>query len=382
MKILLITFEFPPQGGGIGTYAYQIALNLNKLGLNVHVFAHSNYVSDSDINKFDQTQSFKILRYKRAKNYFYRAFLRVKQSLNQILNEKYDLLFLAHSPPAIIGIISKYILGIPYVIMGHGSEFLLDNILRKYYIRQAYNRSHVFFVNSNYTRELAKNYGISKKHIEVIHLGGDVDFYNPDKYDAQILKNKMDLNDKFIVLTVGSITERKDHKTVILAIQQLKEKYHNIHYVIVGSGPLLASLQKYVQDLKLNEYISFAGKVDQNDLPLYYSMCDVFVLNSTIGQNGDVEGFGIVLVEAGLMNKPVIGTKNSGIEEVIHEGENGILVEMNNPSQTASAIELFVNDPQFANRIGNNGRQLALEIFTFDATAKKTLQVILDSLNS
>jgi len=107
-------------------------------------------------------------------------------------------------------------------------------------------------------------------------------------------------------------------------------------------------------------------------LPEYYALCDFFILNSTKAPNGDVEGFGIVLVESGLMGKPVIGTKGCGIVEIIEHNKTGLLIEKDSIKDTTSAIRVLLKDVKLRKSFGQNFYLKAIKTLTWKAVAHNT----------
>ena len=118
----------------------------------------------------------------------------------------------------------------------------------------------------------------------------------------------------------------------------------------------------------------FAGSVPDQELAAYYAACDVFIMpNRQIG--GDIEGFGMVYLEAGAAGKPVIGGKNGGTDDAIVDGVTGLRVDGNSRSEIADAVIDLLSTPDKAKAMGMRGRQRVANEFTWDAVVERTRRV-------
>ena len=122
--------------------------------------------------------------------------------------------------------------------------------------------------------------------------------------------------------------------------------------------------------------------MSREELPKYYRDADIFILGSSDLNPTQVEGFGIVLVEANLMKKPVIGSRGTGMEEIIIPGYNGLLVDMKNASEVATAIESLLIDKQKALLLGENGYKHVIENFTWSKFGHQLNSIVLQYFKS
>ena len=376
MNLLFITFEFPPQPGGIGTYTYEIAKHLAEFGHDVTMLAYSHAIPEQLIVDFDKKQPFRTIRFKVNKTKIGKIIHRIFKALQVVRKKRFHLIFISHPHAGIIALFIKWLYNIPYVMMGHGSEFQYNNLFLKWVMVQIFNHSNVILTNSQYTTKLVKESGISNTTIHTIPLGADDKLYNLKNFDQEEIKEKYGFKGRQIILTVGNLSQRKGHRFVIEAIERLKEEFPNILYLIVGRGKKEQEIRALIEQKKLDKYIKMIGFVPLEQLPEYYAMCDIFVLNSTIAESGDVEGFGIVLIEANLMGKPVIGTKNCGIEDAIEHNKSGLIVPMDDTEATMQALRLLLNNPQLRIAMGEYGYRRAKEKYTWKKVAYETEKVL------
>jgi teichuronic acid biosynthesis glycosyltransferase TuaC len=171
------------------------------------------------------------------------------------------------------------------------------------------------------------------------------------------------------LLTVGYLIERKAHKYVIQAFARLTKKYPALKYVIIGDGPERKNLSDLVKKLGLQSKVRFLGIRSHKEVFLYMKKCRVFVLPSWD------EAFGVVYVEAMANGKPVIGCKGEGIDGIILNGYNGILVKPRDVDSLVKALDFLLSHPEEANIMGERARKLVLENYTWEKNAEKTIEI-------
>ncbi len=179
-----------------------------------------------------------------------------------------------------------------------------------------------------------------------------------------------------MLLTVGRLDERKGHDTIIASLPKILQREPDAVYLIVGKGRTLSHLQKLAKENGVEDKVIFAGYVPDEDLPDYYRLCDVFILANRITEKdttlaGDVEGFGIVFVEANSTGKPVIGCHSGGVVESVEDGKTGILVEPGNSEAIADAVIQLFGDEDKRKKMGEYGRERAVEKFEWDKLSKQ-----------
>ena len=190
---------------------------------------------------------------------------------------------------------------------------------------------------------------------------------------SKIFKGKSILRSKYdgkkIILSVGSLIERKAHRYVLKALKELINDIPNVVYLIIGDGPEKKRLQKCVKALKLDQYVEFVGVLPHKNVMEYMSICDIFVLSSWD------EGFGVVYVEAMAHGKPVIGCNGEGIEDVVTNSETGVLVKAKDVKELKAAMLKLLKDEKYAQKLGEKGRNLVIKNFTWKINAKKNIRI-------
>jgi len=358
MNILVLSLEFPPQPGGIGEYAFQTAKALSRFGHKITALVSFGKAEASDRMDFKSKQSFEIVDIGQYDGRTLFLLKRLFSILSICRKAEIDLIINVSPNSSIIVYLIKLILGTPLIVIGHGSEFLKSNLLHDSFINIAYSFSDLIVANSFYTKKLIHKRNISNK-VSVVFPGADSALFDPNNYETRTrLDNK-------IVLTVGALSIRKGHKFVIEAIDILRKEIRDIEYWIIGIGPEKESLEELVIAKGLKDHVKILGFIKRNDLPDYFAKARLFILNSNKLDTSQVEGFGIVLIEANLMKLPVIGARNSGMEDAIDEHYNGLLVDSTDATDIAKKIRFFLNNDELSIRYGNNGFLRASKKFTW-----------------
>ena len=369
MRVLVITFEFPPGQGGTGTYAFHICRELARLGHKVAVLAHSSTVPLERALAFDRGLEFSVERFRTGNSKVAKIWGRTAASWRRLRRNPFDVVFTPFPNAAILGWTFRRLHGVPYVAAGHGSEFLNRNPVRRWSYRLAYGGADAVVVNSRFTRGLMEQAGILNPRTWVVPLGADGSHYDPSAVPADGKQNR-GWQGRKVLLTVGGLRPVKGHRTVLEAVRELRRDIPEILYVMVGEGRERGVLERAATELGLEEHVRFEGPAEWERLREYYAACDVFVLNS------EFESFGLVLVEAALMGKPAVASRVGGIPDVVEEDRSGLLVPPGDPRATAQALKSLLTDPGRAAAMGAYARTRALETFTWERTARRTEEVL------
>lgn len=177
------------------------------------------------------------------------------------------------------------------------------------------------------------------------------------------------------LLTVARLQERKNHLRVVRSVIRLIRNgwVPSLEYDIVGDGALRDNILKLVNDAGLSSRIRVYPSVGDSELKGFYKCCDVFILPS-LCLPGDVEGFGMVYLEAGLFSKPVIAGHRGGSTDVVFHGVNGILVDAESEDRIAEAIYFLSKNPEVAVKMGAENFKIAKGL-SWDLQVKKICEV-------
>lgn len=163
------------------------------------------------------------------------------------------------------------------------------------------------------------------------------------------------------LFTISRLVERKGIDTVIRAVAMLLDEFPLIQYTVAGAGPDRPRLQALIETLNLQSQVRLVGRVeDPHEL---FRQCDIFCMVNRELESGEREGFGIVFLEAGLHRKPSIAGRSGGAVDAVLDGKTGMLVNPDDPAETADAIRQLMNDKELRARLGSAARAFA-ETFT------------------
>ncbi len=332
-EVLIIASEFPPGPGGIGSHAYSMAKAFYKKNIEVTVVCPADYVDRKEALEFDSKLPFKVVRYAHQgwKGYLCRlTTIRKHLKKNIILSGKFPLWTIYW-----IRLLKKHNAKVICVL--HGSEINPSNSFLRRFTHCSINSSDCIVAVSSFTKELLPEWIKRKRDIDIIPNGIDIDTV-VDIQPIQLVGYPK-------LLTVGNVTPRKGQHRVIKALPRLIQDYPDIHYHIVGLPSYKEEFQQLAKSLNVANHVTFHGRVkNHSDLTGYYKSADAFIILSENQKDGDCEGFGIVILEAGMWQLPSIGAIGCGISDAISEGENGFMVDGDNPEEINKAIGAILED--------------------------------------
>jgi phosphatidylinositol alpha-1,6-mannosyltransferase len=173
-----------------------------------------------------------------------------------------------------------------------------------------------------------------------------------------------------VLLSVGRLQSRKGHDLVIRSMARLRSVRPDIRYLIVGDGDERPRLERLVREEGLGDAVRFAGKVPDEQLPDYYSAADVFVHPNRIDDDGDVEGFGMVFLEAAAAGLPVVGGNSGGVPEAVDHLRTGLLVGGRDVDEFVAAVLRLCDAPVLRTEMGQAGRQRVADRFSWSTSVE------------
>lgn len=320
-KILFVASEFPPGPGGIGHHAWFLAKELSKIeGVTIEVICSKDFASQKEVSQFDALSPFVIHRFERVKGLTY--FLRLFKLIILLTRNNYTHFWSSGKFALwLIWIQKLFSLKLKTLCILHGSEVNLESKVLRKWTHLSISKFDTIIPVSDFTKKLLPQWLLhSHKNIFVIPNGIDISDFK--------LSENIKLLGEPALLTVGHVTPRKGQHRLIKALPKIIEKYPNVHYHLVGRPVNQSQLEILAKELDVSKYITFHGRVKEHkDLWNIYAGADIFVLLSENQLNGDVEGFGIVALEANVCGIPVLGAKYCGVEEAVNHHKSGYLVD-------------------------------------------------------
>ena len=367
MKFLVFTSDYKPRAGGIAQHCYNVARGLENHGDEALVLT----VKKPGWRDFDRLQTFKTRRI--ADVPCLRNIVFMFCIVRLYIKHRFDFIYSGITRPcAELSFLVSLLLPVKSVIAVHGYEVAFsDTTVRgkiKYALRFVrtfvYNHSYKIIAVSNYTKQKLVESGVRPEKIEVVPNGVDTTVFHPGEKHTAII-DKHNLGARKIILTVGTLTERKGHELVIKALPEVLQHIPDAVYLVPGAGAKERELKNLAAKLNLQDRVIFLGYVPKEDLIKLYNTCDVFVMVSKIS-GSSVEGFGIVYLEANACGKPVLAGRLGGVVDAVVDGETGVLVNPENPKEVAAGLIKLLKDQALARRLGRKGHARVQNEFSRD----------------
>jgi glycosyltransferase involved in cell wall biosynthesis len=215
-------------------------------------------------------------------------------------------------------------------------------------------------------KQIIETFKIPSEKIGVIHEGVDTSKFNPN--NKPIFRDKF--KSQYVILFVGALVKTKNVDKLIRVFNYVQKRI-DASLVIVGEGPEKSNLMKIVKELNLTNKVFFEGFVKDEDLPYYYSSCDIFASCSII------EGFGLIFLEAMASGKPVVAFNIASIPEVV--GNGGIIIKNFDLKEMAEKIIELLSNKEVYEEYSRKAREIAIN-HDWNIIAKKYLNFFEKSL--
>jgi len=365
--LLVLSFHFPPSTGGIENYLYHLTANTPNQ-VKVITFRVRGW------REFDRRQSLRIKRNFPSIDPLLSSPALFKSMLiplnialffsgwKEISKHRCDIIVAgsADSCPAACWLSNR--LDLPFLAIVYGKDVIPrggKSLWKKLVTHRCLRRASLVFTISDFTRRILLEAGIAPDRIKVITPGLDPSSLPVTDQNTDRVDRTYNLRGKPVLLTTGRLIARKGHQKVIEALPELIKRFPEITYLIVGEGPYRQQLENKVRSLGLERNVLFTGYLTQAELAACYQRCQIMAMPSQ-SDTADVEGFGIVYLEAGLFSKPVIGIRGGGVTDAIQDGITGFLIEPGDQEALIRAIFRLLEDKGLAGKLGRAGREKAL----------------------
>jgi phosphatidyl-myo-inositol dimannoside synthase len=230
---------------------------------------------------------------------------------------------------------------------------------------------------SRYTRaRFASAFG-PEAALEHLPPGVDTDRFRPDPSSRAELRARYRLGQRPTVMCLSRLVPRKGQDMLIRALPSIRQRVDGAALMIVGGGPYLETLRRLAERLDVSEHVTFTGGIPAAELPAYHAMADVFAMPCrTRGAGLDVEGLGIVFLEASATGVPVIAGCSGGAPETVQHNKTGLVVDGRSVGQIADAVTELLADPDRAAAMGAAGRDWITAQWRWDALAARISDLI------
>lgn len=228
---------------------------------------------------------------------------------------------------------------------------------------------------SQFTVGHLQQLGVPGERIRLLYPGVTPAQWRPTGREKAI-RERFGLEGSRVILTVSRLIPRKGQDVVLQALPRILAQEPRALYLIVGGGPEEARLRALADQLGVADRVRWAGSIPNSETVDYYHAADVFVMPNRQMPNGDIEGFGLVFLEANACGKPVVGGRSGGTVDAIEDGISGYLVDPTNPEEVAERTLRLLKQPEHAVRLGEQGRQRVLSQFLWEHSGATLADVI------
>jgi phosphatidylinositol alpha-1,6-mannosyltransferase len=381
--LLILSSEFPPGPGGIGTQAHQLALCLGELGWRVEVITRQDFADDAEIALFNAEQPFTLTRLLPAGSALNELRYRAGVVLARARAAPPDVVLASGQRMVWLAALLSPLLRRPWAAIGHGTEFKVARTPEALISRFAFSRADRVICVSQHTRGVMLRAGVRPRAESVIPNGADDARFAPAPPAlTSALRASLGIGAAPLIVTVGQVSPRKGQDIVVRALPRILQHHPDAHYVAVGLPAKAEAYMQIARELGVHERVHFVGRQPIETVVGWMSAADVFAITSRTTDDGDFEGYGIVVIEAAMCGTPSVVADNSGLVEAIEDGVTGIAVRHDDPHDAARGILALLGDPALRRTMGERARQRALNEGTWRGRAAQydaLLRVLLSS---
>jgi phosphatidyl-myo-inositol dimannoside synthase len=385
-SILVLSRVFPPEVGGSGRWLWEL---YSRFPAKECIVVTRQSAEGA---RFDETHVLPVVRMAlpsetwgvlgwRVASEYYRLYRELKNLVKE--HQIHQVHAACVLPEGFLAWMLRRRIGLPYRVYVHGEELNIVGKSREltWMACRVLRGAEQVIANSRNTAELLRRrWPVDERRIQVLQPGVDTSTYVPGERCLEA-RTRLGWGDRPVVLTVGRLQARKGQDHLIRALLQIRQQIPNVLYAIVGDGKDRSRLLRLVEELQLLRHVILHGALCDGELLEAYQQCDLFALpNREV--NGDIEGFGLVLLEAQACGKPVLIGNSGGTRETIDVGVSGVVVDCGDPAVIARAVTELLGDPNRLDVMGEAGRDWVCRGFDWSVCVDKARQAYgLEPLN-
>ncbi|MFT5141501.1 MAG: phosphatidylinositol alpha-1,6-mannosyltransferase [Rhodothermales bacterium] len=267
----------------------------------------------------------------------------------------------------------------------HGLDVTTPAPIYQWFVPKVFASLDLVLPVSAATGEQCVQRGLRRDQLQPVRNGVDPDRFPSPEFTRserrrllEPLLERHSLPDQATLLcSVGRQVARKGFAWFITEVMPLLPA--NVHYWLAGTGPEHAALQEAVDRAEGPQRVTLLGRVSEEELEALYRGADLFIMPN-VPVAGDMEGFGVVMLEAGMNGMPAVGARLEGIAEVITDGQNGILVESGDAAGFADAIRGQLSQPGGLEKGAQNAYNFTMSNFSWESVAAEYVDVLRERL--
>ncbi|GLX82094.1 glycosyltransferase family 4 protein [Thalassotalea eurytherma] len=378
-KTLVLTENFPPISGGSGRWFWELYSRLPK---EEYLIVADNIEGAAE---FDSTHDVSIIRIPlKSAEWGIKSFQGLKfyfntiKKLRKIIKE--HNITKIHTGRVIHEGVTAWLLSlftnVKFITYVHGEdvETAATSGEHNLMVKQVCKHAETIICNSLNSADIVKRLGYATdEKVKVLHPGVDASRFVPAETDDKF-KQEMAWTNKKVIITVGRLQQRKGQDMMLKAMPDILKSHPDALYAVIGRGECKEQLTQLVDELNLKDNVQLLDEITDQQMIQCYQQCDLFILpNRTIGN--DIEGFGMVLVEAQACGKPVIAGDSGGTKETMVVNESGYILDCTNNAVIANKINQYLEYPEQLKKMGLVGRSHVENELDWVAHVEKAKQI-------
>ena len=369
-KTLFVTNDFGPRAGGIETFVHGLIERFPKGS----VIVYTSQQGDTALYDANWLTNYGV-QVIRDRSKMLLPTPRVIRAVRKVVTDQKpsSLVFGAAAPLALMGKALK----VPKKIaITHGHEVWWAKVppfnLAMRFIGNSVD--HLTYLGS-YTKSQISKPLTTKARKAMVHIAPGIDTKKFAPVDSSSLRTELGLTGKEVIVSVGRLVPRKGQDELVKALPEILKSHPNAHLLFVGTGSYRKVLDNLISDRSLQKHVTFTGRVQYEDLTKYICVGDIFAMPSRSRMAGlEVEGLGIVYLEASSCGLPVLGGDSGGAPDAVLPGVTGLVVNGRNSREIATAaIKLLESDRK---AMGAAGRKWAVDTWDWDIWATKFVALV------
>jgi phosphatidylinositol alpha-1,6-mannosyltransferase len=367
-RTLIVTNDFPPRQGGIQSFVHELARRLPPEQLTVYAPAWDGAA------EFDAKQPFEVIRHPTSLMLPVPSVTRRAAAIAK-MRQCEAIIFGAAAP---LGLITPALrrAGVGRAIAithGHEAGWAALPGARMLLRRIGDQTDVVTYLGEYFRLRLAGALSpAAAARMARLHPGVDAAHFRPDQQARETIRARYGLAGRPVVVCVSRLVRRKGQDTLLKAWPKIKERVPDAALLIVSGGPREAALHRLSERTGLAPSVRFTGPVPAAELPAHYAAGDVFAMPCRTRRGGlDVEGLGIVYLEASAAGLPVVGGDSGGAPDAILDGETGYVVPGRDTGALADRLIALLSDPPTARAMGDKGRAWVESDWSWELTAAR-----------
>nr|WP_205807580.1 glycosyltransferase family 4 protein [Micromonospora sp. HNM0581] len=348
---MLVTNDFPPRPGGIQSFVHNLAVR--QPAGSVVVYASRWAGAD----KFDADQPFEVVRERTTM--LLPTPLVARRAAQLARSYGCDTVWFGAAAP--LGLLAAGLRrrsGIRRVVaLTHGHEIGWAALpMARAALRRIGRDTDVVTYLGEYTRTRLARALDGLTELRRLAPGVDTDVYHPS-VDGTAVRHRLGLTDRPVVVCVSRLVPRKGQDMLIRAMPLIRRRVPDAALLVVGGGPYRTTLTRLVRQTGVERDVVFTGSVPSVELPAHYAAGDVYAMPCRTRNRGlDVEGLGIVYLEASATGLPVVAGNSGGAPDAVRQGETGYVVDGRDPAELADRVATLLADRDLARQFGAAGR--------------------------